>query len=587
MTSLGSVFPDYIISENKRKHSNYHSGNNQEFGTGNRLLFFILILIFGLGILTARLFSLTIVQGSYYRHASIDNRIRETSIAAARGIIYDRNGIPLVRNIPTFTLPDGTVIFENRPGTDRNYKESVTREYIYGDTTGHLLGYTSEIDKQELDLQSLTAPAIPIAGGVQTTYKAGDIVGKAGIERSYDRILRGTDGKEMHEVDAFGTTVRTLGRQEPQVGQNLSLAIDLELQKTAQSALADVKGAAIVSDPRTGEIMVLYSSPSYNPNSFVRSEQVDTLLSDSRQPLFNRAVGGLYPPGSTFKLITASAALENGVITPSTEIEDTGVLVVGPYSFGNWYFLQYGRKEGYINIVTALKRSNDIFFYKAGELTGIDSLAKWARKFGIGTQLGIDIAGEAAGLMPDPAWQKKAKDEQWYLGNTYHVAIGQGDILVTPLQINSVTNTIANSGKECQPHLIKQGKAVCKDIGLKTETIQLIKEGMKEACAPGGTGYPLFDFKVKNPGLSIDGTDFVKAPVSTQSSEQYVGVSLACKTGTAEFGDPNNRTHAWFTAFAPVGHPQISVTVLVEGGGEGSSVAAPVAKRILENWFGR
>ncbi|MBI3379441.1 hypothetical protein HY029_01655, partial [Candidatus Gottesmanbacteria bacterium] len=393
----------------------------------------------------------------------------------------------------------------------------------------------------------------------------------------------------LSEVDATGAEVRVLGSQQPTAGKNLTLSIDIELQKIASQELNGKKGAVVVENPKTGEILALYSSPSFDPNRLIRSDSVEELFADKDKPFFNRVISGLYPPGSTFKIVLALSALQSGAVDKDTQFEDTGILHVGQFSFGNWYFLQYGKKEGMVDIVTAIKRSNDIFFYKAGETTGIDTISRWGKKMGLGSTLGIDISDEAAGTMPDPAWREKIKGESWYLGDTYHVSIGQGDLQVTPLQVNAWTNVIADDGKLCQPYLNKDKKNICKDLGIKKETISLIKEGMREACSPGGTGWPLFNFAIPAASdsgkIKIDGIDFTDSPISTISGKRMIGISTACKTGTAEFGDPQNRTHAWFTVFAPVANPQISVTVLVEGGGEGSNVAAPIAKKILEKWF--
>ena len=352
-----------------------------------------------------------------------------------------------------------------------------------------------------------------------------------------------------------------------------------------------------MSKPTTGEVLALYSSPSFNPNGFTlgqTNEQYQALTTNPDEPMFFRAIGGAYPPGSTFKLVTAVSALEEGAVRPDTLIEDTGVINIGPFSYPNWFFLQYGKTDGLVDMVKAIQRSNDIYFYKAGEAVGIERLNRWARKLGVGRPLGIEIAGEAAGLMPDPAWKKErftsradleARNHLWFLGDTYHVAIGQGYLLTTPLQVNTWTNSIANGGKLCRP-TIKKGVRDCHDLGIGEETIGVITEGMKKACETGGTGLPLFNFKVG-----------------------AAHVPVACKTGTAEFGDPDNKTHAWFTVFAPIpvlgsglekregqtpsdterisGEPEISITVLVEGAGEGSDVAAPIAKKILEEWFRR
>lgn len=584
---LGSLFAEQIIREKKRHlKTNLIASEGTQLHT-RRLVVFVILLIVGMGLLFTKLFTLTVVEGQRYRKIAEGNRIREQKIQASRGVIYDRNEVPLVRNIPMFVSTSGEQFFESIPSTaSGTMREVIAREYIYADAMAHVLGYTSEISQYELDYFNQKG-AISKIKTDKKLYKTGDIVGKGGIEKSYDGILSGRDGKELVEVDALGNLVRVLGRVEPAVGGNIHLTLDITLQKIAKDVLSGKKGAIVVTNPTTGEVLSLYSSPSFDPNQFIRDSNVESLLTDSDRPLFNRAISGLYPPGSIFKIITATAALEEGVITKDTQFEDTGVLTVGEFSFGNWYFSQYGKKEGLLDIVGALRRSNDIFFYKIGELTGIEKIASWARKFGIGNTLGLDIDGEEEGVMPDPFWMREVKGENWYLGNTYHVAIGQGDILVTPLQVNSWTNLIANGGKLCRPYIAKSLGGKCVDINIQKETVNLIRKGMVLACSPGGTGWPLFNFGVKNEKLKADGVDFLEPVSATNSAKLTVTVPIGCKTGTAEFGDPKNRTHAWITVFAPVIHPQISVTVLVEGAGEGSSVAGPIAKKILEGWFGK
>jgi penicillin-binding protein 2 len=403
-----------------------------------------------------------------------------------------------------------------------------------------------------------------------------------GIEEQYESVLRGVNGKELIETDALGRTIKKIGEKQPFSGRDVRLTLDLRLQKLVKDAFLDKeKGAVVASDPSTGEILAVYSSPSFDPNLFTMPQTVESskalknILESKESPLFNRAIGGVYPSGSTFKIVTAAAGLETGKISAKTEIEDVGEIKIGPYRFPNWYFLQYGGKDGMVNVVRALKRSNDIFFYKAGEMVGLDSLVLMARKFGLSEKTGIDFPHESKGLMPDEEWKKKTIGDNWYLGDTYHLAIGQGYLLVTPLQINLMTNVIANGGKLCRPHLRLNDQSdsnasdvLCWDIGLKTETISLIKEGMKEACLEGGTAWPFFDFKIQS--------------LTSQETEK---ISVGCKTGTAEFGDPNNNTHGWFTVFAPFEKPKITMTILVEGAGEGSNVAAPVAKKVLSEWL--
>lgn len=385
----------------------------------------------------------------------------------------------------------------------------------------------------------------PLTGGGEAFSHVLD-----GLGRVYDGKLRGRDGGLLVETAADGSIIREIGRNEPQTGDNLTTVLDKGLQQKAYALLAGRKGALVASDPASGEILALVSSPGFNP------EAVEKYLTDKNLPLFNRAIGGVYPPGSTFKIITAAAALEEKKIDSTTLIEDTGEIQIGPYRYGNWYFSQYGRTEGWLNLIGAIKRSNDIFFYRLGESLGIRALSDWAKWFGVGNKAGIDLPGEAAGVMPDPEWKQMVKKEDWFLGDTLISAIGQGDILMTPLQVNQMTALIAAAGKACRPHLA--GEADCRNLDINQETIGLITDGMKQVTQAGGTAFPFFDFPFP----------------------------VAGKTGTAEYGD-KDKTHAWFTGFAPADKPNIVVTVLLEGAGEGSAQAAPVAKELLAYWFSR
>lgn len=582
MVKLGEGFIDQI----SHKRESFWPGQSLD-QQGYRRFFesrvvpFFAILVFGIGVLFLRLFWLSVVKGGYYRSLSEENRIKEEILWAPRGIIHDRNGKALVLNKPIYReklknkyryLTQEEVLAIEEKGLSKNIEQFVTREYPYGEVFSHVLGYVGEVDQE----------------GLEKGLLLGSLVGKIGIEEAFDDLLRGREGKELRETDALGKKVKALGKVDPQAGEDIITTLDLDLQTKSSELLKEKTGAVIVSRPMTGEILALYSSPSFNPNLFSESkrlsagsnelETLSRVLDDSARPLFNRAITGLYPPGSTFKIITAIAALEEKAIDEETIFEDKGFIAIGPYKYRNWYYTQYGKVEGEVNIVKGIARSVDTFFYKIGEETGIDKIADWGRKLGIGKVLGIEINGEAKGRMPDSEWKEKAKGDRWYLGDTYHVAIGQGDILATPLQVNFWTSVIANGGKFCQPELIinKEGKrkevekieGKCLDLGISQETIRLISEGMKKACEPGGTGFPLFNFKV-----DIGGSD------------ELLEIPVACKTGTAEFSDPEERTHAWFTVFAPVKSPEIVVTVLLEAGGSGAYDAAPIAKEILNKYF--
>jgi penicillin-binding protein 2 len=544
-----------------------------------RIYFFYILLIIGLAILVGQAGKLQLIYGDYYREIAEGNRIKKITLPAPRGIIYDRKGRALVRNKPIYKFKIQNSKFKilsrkealkikAKGGEEAwNLLEEVGREYVYGKALVHVLGYLTEANEEEVK---------------SGRYQLGDLVGRGGVEEEYDFWLRGQDGGEVFEVNALGEKIREIGIQQPVPGKDLYLNIDAELSKVAFEALEGKKGAVVVSEARTGAILALVSSPSFDPEKITPE-----VLADKNQPLFNRAVAGLYPPGSTFKIVTATAGLEEGKIDKNTTYVDTGEIRVGNYVYKNWYFTQYGKTEGEINVVGALRRSTDTFFYKVGEWVGPTRLAEWARAFGFGKPTGVDLPVEAAGRVPDPS------SSQWFLGNTYHFAIGQGDLLVTPIQVNVMTSVIANDGKLCPPTIADFSRLTkfptweklsmkkstsdgdrldplagggshdssevneCQDLQLKSETLRVVKEGMRWACAPGGTAFPLFNFSP----------------------------AAACKTGTAEFGDPAGRTHAWLTAFAPADDPQIVVTVLVEAGGEGSRVAAPIVKKVLEEWF--
>ena len=625
MVKLGSAFSDNLVSSYKLRSKQKPDELPWWAGAG-RALMFATVLCVGFFVLIWRLFDLTLVHGREYRHLSDNNRTRDVVRHAPRGILLDRTGKPLVRNDPQYRLikPCGTeaigecVSFLTQEEGDRLMRSGglpagqfvevdYVRRYLYGEAMAHVVGYTGELSGEELASDYYKS----------RNYGLGDRVGRMGAEEVYNERLRGRDGKELVEIDSTGKILRTLGRQEELAGENISLALDGALAKAAADAFPPGhKGAVVVTKPSSGEVLAMYSSPGFSPDAFtvgMSQAEYTALISNPDLPMFNRAIGGVYPPGSTFKIVTSLAGLEEGAITKSTTVEDNGVIRIGPFTFPNWYFLQYGKTEGIVNLVKALQRSNDIFFYKAGEWIGVTKLAQWARKVGIGAPLGIELSGEAGGLMPDPAWKKTrfateadkiARNDEWYLGDTYHISIGQGYLLTTPLAVNTWTNIIANGGKLCKPTIrkitsLREEREQCKDLGLKKESLNIIMEGMEKACATGGTGWPLFNFAVsKATGTPADIQE------SSPSAAAKVQVPVACKTGTAEFGDPKNRTHAWFTAFAPIpeqyisddikatenyidGNPEISVTVLVEGAGEGSNVAAPVAKKIFEEWFSR
>lgn len=487
------------------------------------------ILILGFLILFARLFELQIIKGSYYRGLSEGNRISRIKIPAPRGKILARRGEVLVDN------------FEK--------DDKWERKYILGEDLAHVTGYLGQVSAEEV---GKVDPECPEKG----PRLSGSLIGRSGLEEEYNCVLAGYDGEELVEVDTSGSPIRTLGRRKPIPGDNLKTSIDVKLQEKAAESLKGKKGAIVISSPE-GEIYALYSYPSYDPNIFVSQENensIKDLLNDPNLPLFNRAIGGQFHPGSTFKPIVALAALSENKIDKNFQFDDPGVIEVNKFTYSNWYFTQYGRTEGVIGIKRAIARSTDTFFYRVGELAGAEVIANWADKFGLSRPTNIDIPGEVGGLVPTPKWKINTIGEAWFLGNTYHFSIGQGYIAITPAELNKAIAAFASEGKLCELKIAQKPK--CTGLEINKEYLSIIKEGMVEACEGGGTGYTFFDFSLP----------------------------VACKTGTAETS-VEGYTHAWFTLFAPADYPEIVVTVLVEKGGEGSKVAGPIARKILDYWY--
>jgi len=584
MKKVGIAFGDFVTEERMNRRRGGGSG-----AIGEILgVFPLFVLGIAFSFLFARLFYIQIIRGDYYKKLSDSNRTLTKILPAPRGIIFDHTGKKLVSNSPAFFILDKGVVKNldenealSRLSLGVPVENEIKREYLYKDAAAHVLGYVGKVSSEEVNL-----PAFE-------DYETTDDAGKTGLEKEYETVLHGKNGRELFEVDSKGKIVKKLGRQDPTDGKNITTTLDLTIQLAAYNAMKNVKkGVVVVSDPRDGGIRALFSKPSFDPNIFIRSKNYEgigdyktresILLDSENNPLLNRAIGGVYPPGSTFKLVTAIASLEKGAINPSTKITDTGILKVGDFSFGNWYFLQYGKTDGEIDIVGAIKRSNDIFFYKAAEGAGVDFISSWAKNLGLGERLGIDLQGEVAGTVPTPEWKEKTLGEQWYLGDTYNYGIGQGYLLTTPLQVNFWTSVFANDGTLYRPHLIDGKKETIKKNFLKKEYVDLVREGMRQSCDAGGVAWPFFQFKVENSKLKVDGIDYVDA---SSGSAKMVQIKLGCKTGTAEIGGKETKPHAWITVFAPFYHPEVVVTVLVENGGEGSSFAGPIAKEILTKYF--
>lgn len=528
------------------------------------ILFFIIFL---------RLFHLQIVEGRINRELADGNRIQIKVIHAQRGVIFDRNGKILASNSPAFRLLGNFahggqkarlisreealgMEVKNDPRSERLEVDNV-RTYPMAEKLAHIVGMVGEISETQLkDSQ-------------YKDYHLGDRIGQVGIEAQYEKLLRGVDGGEIVEVDSKGSKVRTLRTNPPIPGQNINLTIDSALQdKIYENLTGTLKkvgsccGAAIAMDPANGQILALVSMPSYDPNIFTKSEDETTIsqiFSHPSSPILNRAISGTYPPGSTFKIVSSLAALAFGKITPDTTVLDNGVIYLGPFRFTNWYFNEYGKVEGSVNLLKAIQRSNDTYFYYVGQTIGEQFLGSWANRLKLGSKLGIDLPSEVSGLIPSDAWKRKTFGEGWYPGDTLHMAIGQGFVLTTPLQILGITSFIAQDGILYKPQMVLTNfkpEVLVSNLA-SADKIKLIKDGLKLVPKSGGTAWPFFTFPIPTAG----------------------------KTGTAEFGDPKSRTHAWYTSFAPADNPKIALTILVEGGGEGSSVSAPIAKEVYRWYF--
>lgn len=574
VSSLGKANQKKILDSSWQENllPYYHPNESSEVVSPWRIIFLVSIFLITFFGLFLRLFHLQIAQGKENRERADLNRIAIKVVHAPRGVIYDRNGKVLAENNPGFRLEgqvltrDEALSLEAKNDPRFNQLEMDTiRYYPLGEITSHILGYVSQVSGDELQTSS--------------SYKLGDRIGRSGIEKTYENYLRGRDGAEIIEVDAQGNRLRMLRKINPIPGKNVYLSLDADLQKVTFQALKNgveksgsCCGAAVAVNPQIGEVLSLVSLPSYDNNAFTdpkRSQEITDYFNTPSAPLLDRVIAGVYPPGSTFKIVSALAGLSSGKITASTQFEDTGIMNLGPYTFANWYFTGYGRKEGLVDVAKALQRSNDIYFYKVGDLVGEKVLGETAQKIGYGKKLGIDIPGEVDGLIPDDVWKQKNIGEPWYPGDNLHMAIGQGFLLATPLQVLSSTSFIAGNGNLFLPHLVTKittpGGETLKEFKFdplvkgvfKKEDLNLVRLGLSKVPKEGGTAWPFFNFSIPTAG----------------------------KTGTAEFGDPKGKTHAWYTSYAPEDNPSIALTVLIEAGGEGSTNASPVAKDIYTWYF--
>ena len=513
-------------------------------------------------ILFAKLFEVQVIKGNYYKNLSTENRIRRVIIPAPRGRILARGGEVLAGNTEIkksikFTDNGGFVLSEDLTNSEgdqlvTDYK----RFYPLEDKFSHALGYLAHVGEKEVEKIN---PSCPEKG----PRRSDSLIGKTGLEESYECLLAGVSGEEIIEVDASGHEVRVLGRKDPKPGQDLKTTIDYGLQVEVASRMGGKKGAAIITDS-SGQILAFYSFPGFDPNICMNkgnSEKISSLLNDENLPFFNRVISGTFHPGSVFKPVVAIAALEESAIDKNFVYNDQGVITVNDYSYTNWYFTEHGGTEGSIDLIKAIARSTDTFFYTIGQMVGPESIAKWAATFGLSSPTGIDIPGEVEGLIPTPEWKKMTKKESWYLGNTYHMSIGQGDVSVSPAEINTYISAISVGGSLCQPRFNMNKNPICRKVKVSQGNLDLVRKGMEAACSEGGTAYTFFDF-----------------------ADKHGGIEVACKTGTAEV-NIDGTPHAWFTFFAPNEKPQIVATILVEEGGQGSVVAGSIAREIADYYF--
>ncbi len=575
-------------------------------------------------ILMIRLFYLQVIEGEEYRRLSENNCIRLQSIDAPRGLIFDRNRNLLVDNRPSFDLSiiirdakpledtiDKLAQYINTPKKElmdiirskkglASYKpillkQNIGREmlaaievhlfdlpgvivdirpmrnYIRNQNASHLLGYLGQISPDE------------IKSGKYLPARQGDFIGKFGIEKSFQNYLSGNRGGRQVEVNAVGQIVRVLETVKAEPGHNIYLTVDYALQEKAESLLQGVAGAAVAMDPSTGQVLALVSSPSFDQNNFITGishENWNSLIKNPMRPMENKAIQGEYPPASTFKIVTAIAGLEEGVID-----QNTTFFCPGYHRFGDRVFRCWKRGgHGTVDIYKALAQSCDVYFYQVGEKLGIDRLAWYAKACGLGVPTGIDLDHEGAGLVPSSLWKKEKIGVPWQKGETLSIAIGQGYNLATPLQMLSLTAAIANGGKLLRPLILQSIETVEGDIIKipQQEQIGVIPASKKT-------------FEIVKRGL----WEVVNTQGGTASIVRVDGLNIAGKTGTAQVvgrkkTDTENReklrdsfkSHAWFVSYAPADDPKIAVAVLVEHGEHGSSAAGPVAREMIKTYLG-
>ncbi|MEM8766831.1 MAG: penicillin-binding protein 2 [Pseudomonadota bacterium] len=612
---------------------------------GRAVVLFIVALAM-IGILVARLVQLQVIDHDTYRTRSDENRIQVQPLAPPRGLIYDRNGVLLAENRPVSSLAlvtervrdfdallaelstlvdiseDDLANYEKRLKRRRRPYEPITlrevlseqeiahlavnrhrlpgvevrtelkRHYPFGAVMAHAVGSVRRVTED--DLRRFDAAQ-------SSNYSATEFIGRRGIERFYEQSLHGEVGYQRVEINAHGRILKVLDIEPPSSGQDIRLQLDNRLQIAATAALGERRGAVVAIDPKTGGILALVSNPGYDPNLFVTGisgEQYQSMVTSLQTPLFNRAVNGQYAPGSTFKPVVGLAGIANDLISWEEQIDDHGWFKLPNQDriYRDWSWRQGGGGgQGKVDLNRAIYRSSNIYFYDLATRLTIQQLGTFANQFGIGRQLAIDVADASRGLMPDPIWKQGAKGEVWYPGDNVNVGIGQGDVLVTPLQLATMTAVIANRGRVIRPRLLLPDEELATPVefdpplplpdvvGPSPDDWERMIDSMEDVIHRGNRrfkdGYGQNGTAWAHIGRDIDyrmaGKSGTAQVVEIKQGEEY----------DEELLDEFKRKHAWFIAFAPADDPVIALAVLVENGGGGSSVAAPVAREVIDYYL--
>jgi penicillin-binding protein 2 len=594
---------------------------------GRRFFYLTLAAVAIFLLLLMRLWYLQVISHDRYLKLSEKNRIRYIPVTAERGPIYDRDGVLLVDNRPSFEITalrqdidnpaqlldrlshylpvdrnelqrrwdKGKQLPRYRPillanDVDRDVMDQIQehtlelpgvltdvrpiRSYVEGEMAAHLFGYLGEITEAELE-------ELEPQG-----YKPGDFVGKSGLEKKLEEELRGTDGERLLEVDVRGKELRILNTREPIPGNKVYLTLQNDLQLATEQAFGDLAGAAVVLDVRTGEVLAMVSRPAFNPAKFARGitgKEWIELLQNPRHPLQNKAIRGQYPPGSTFKIVTALAALQSGAVTRNTSVDCSGSITIGNREFRCW------KREGHgeTDLKKALRESCDVWFYQAAMETGIDRISQMAFDLGLGSTLDFILAGEKSGLIPTRDWKRAVYKDRWYDGETVIAAIGQGYVLATPLQLAVMTAAVANGGEVLRPRVLERieslsgetlfsgEKELLRKVDFDPQRLAEVKKGLEAVVnEPHGTGWAS-----KLPSVRVAGKTGTAQVVRRKSKAEE-------EAAVGEDDTPYKfRDHALFVAYAPADDPQIAVAVVVEHGRHGSSTAVPIARAVFENYF--